>query len=146
MKNYSYEEFKKDIKKLGKMANDDFKPQAFLAIARGGMTMGHFLANGLKNRNLFSLNSIHYDDTKKLNTVEVFNIPNLDKFNRVLLVDDIIDSGESMVEILRILKERFPKVEFKIATLFYKDRALVTPEYFIKKADDWIVFFWDIEI
>ncbi len=146
MKYYSYKEFDKDIKELGKMVDEDFHPEAFLAIARGGMTMGHFLANGFKNRNLFALNSIHYDDTKKLDTVEVFNIPDLTKYKKVLIVDDIIDSGESIVEIIRILKEKFPITEFKVATLFYKDRALVKPEFFIKKANDWIVFFWDIEI
>ncbi|NLK66557.1 MAG: phosphoribosyltransferase [Campylobacteraceae bacterium] len=146
MINYGFTEFEKDVKELTRLVKKEFEPEVLLAVARGGLTIGHFMANALKNRNLFVLNSIHYDDDKKLDTVEVFNIPDLSKYKRVLIVEDIIDSGESMVEILRILKDLYPEVEFKTATLFYKERALVKPDFTIKEAKDWIVFLWDIEI
>lgn len=143
---YSFEEFDKDIKELAKVVIKDFNPQAVVAIARGGMTMGHFLAIAFKNRNLFSLNSIHYDDTKKLDTINIFNIPDLNNFTKVLVVDDIIDSGESMVEILSVLSKQYPHIEFKTATLFYKPKAIMKPDFTVKEAKDWIEFFWDIEI
>ena len=38
---------------------------------------------------------------------------------KVLIIDDIIDSGETMQEILIILNDKYPNIEFKIATLFY---------------------------
>ncbi len=140
---YSYEEFDKDIRVLAKKINDSFKPDAFVAIARGGLVAGHFLATILKSRNLFSLNSIHYDDSKKLEEVEVFNVPNLNKYKKVLLVDDMIDSGESMVEIYKVLTKKYPKIEFKIATLFFKERALIKPDFTVKEANEWIEFFWE---
>ncbi|CZE47747.1 phosphoribosyltransferase [Campylobacter geochelonis] len=146
MRYYSYDEFEKDVKSLAKRVRDEFNPDAFVAIARGGMTIGHYLAIALESRNLFALNSIHYDDTKKLDTVEVFNLPDLSKFKKILIVDDIIDSGESMVEIKRVLKEKYPDAEFKVATIFYKHHALVKPEFSINEANDWIEFCWDIKI
>lgn len=146
MRYYNYEEFDKDIKELAIQIRDEFNPDAFVAIARGGLTIGHFLAIAFKSRNLFALNSIHYDDTKKLDTIEIFNIPDLSKFKKVLIVDDIVDSGESIVEILKTLRNLYPNIEFKVATLFYKQKALIRPEFSIKEANDWIVFFWDIEI
>ncbi|MSN95969.1 phosphoribosyltransferase [Campylobacter sp. FMV-PI01] len=146
MRYYNYEEFDKDIKELAIQIRDEFNPDAFVAIARGGLTIGHFLAIAFKSRNLFALNSIHYDDTKKLDTIEIFNIPDLSKFKKVLIVDDIVDSGESIVEILKTLRNLYPNIEFKVATLFYKQKALIKPEFSIKEANDWIVFFWDIEI
>ena len=140
---YSYEEFDKDIRDLAKKIDQNFKPDAFVAIARGGLTAGHFLATILKSRNIFALNSVHYDDTKKLNEVEIFNMPDLSSYKKVVLVDDMIDSGESMVEIYKVLTKKYPKIEFKIATLFFKERALIKPDFTVKEANEWIEFFWE---
>ncbi len=143
---YAYDDFEKDVKFLAKKVKDEFKPDALVAIARGGLSLGHSLAVALKTRKLFTLNSIHYDDTKKLDSVEVFNIPNLSAYKRVLLIDDIVDSGESLSEIKRVLEEKFPHIELKIATIFYKKTALLEPEFSVKEAKEWVEFYWDIEI
>jgi phosphoribosyltransferase len=143
---YSYDEFAVDTKKMAKQIKDEFDPEVILAVARGGLTLGHSLAVALNNRNLFTLNSIHYEDTNKLDTINIFNVPDLNKYTKILLVDDIIDSGESMVEIKRELLKRYPNLDIKIATVFYKEKALLLPEFKVKEAHDWIEFFWDIHI
>ncbi|WP_103600568.1 phosphoribosyltransferase [Campylobacter concisus] len=143
---YSYDEFAVDTKKMAKQIKDEFDPDVILAVARGGLTLGHSLAVALNNRNLFTLNSIHYEDTNKLDTINIFNVPDLSKYTKILLVDDIIDSGESMVEIKRELLKRYPNLDIKIATVFYKEKALLLPEFKVKEAHDWIEFFWDIHI
>lgn len=143
---YSYDEFVIDAKKMAKQIKDEFDPEVILAVARGGLTLGHSLAVALENRNLFTLNSIHYEDTNKLDTIQIFNVPDLSKYTKILLVDDIIDSGESMVEIKRELLKRYPNLDIKIATVFYKEKALLLPEFKVKEAHDWVEFFWDIHI
>ena len=143
---YSYDEFAVDTKKMAKQIKDEFDPEVILAVARGGLTLGHSLAVALNNRNLFTLNSVHYEDTNKLDTINIFNVPDLSKYTKILLVDDIIDSGESMVEIKRELFKRYPNLDIKIATVFYKEKALLLPEFKVKEAHDWIEFFWDIHI
>ncbi|EAC1562158.1 phosphoribosyltransferase [Campylobacter coli] len=143
---YSYEEFKEDVKILAKEIKEDFNPDALLAIARGGMSLGHSLAVALQTRKLFALNSIHYDDTKKLDTIEIFNIPDLSKYKKILLIDDIVDSGESLAEIKKVLLEKFPHIELKAATIFYKKTALLEPEFKVKEAKEWVEFYWDIRI
>ena len=143
---YSYDEFAVDAKKMAKQIKDEFDPEVILAVARGGLTLGHSLAVALENRNLFTLNSIHYEDTNKLDTIQIFNVPDLSKYTKILLVDDIIDSGESMVEIKRELLKRYPNLAIKIATVFYKEKALLLPEFKVKEAHDWVEFFWDIHI
>jgi len=143
---YSYDEFAVDVKKMAKDIKDEFDPEVILAVARGGLTLGHSLAVALNNRNLFTLNSIHYEDTNKLDTINIFNVPDLSAYKKILLVDDIIDSGESMVEIKRELLKRYPNLEIKIATVFYKEKALLLPEFKVKEAHDWVEFFWDIHI
>ncbi|AJC84303.1 phosphoribosyltransferase [Campylobacter peloridis] len=143
---YSYEEFQQEIIPFTQKIKNEFNPDVLLAIARGGMTLGHFLAEGMDNRNLFSLNSIHYEDTKKLDTIKIFNIPDLSAYKKILLVDDIIDSGETMIEIKRVLMEKYPHLELKVASVFYKTSALLIPEFYIKEAKEWIEFFWSIKI
>lgn len=143
---YTYEEFAVDVKEMAKQIKYEFEPDVILAVARGGMTLGHSLAVALKNRNLFSLNSIHYDNTNKLDTIDVFNIPDLSNFTKILLVDDIIDSGESIVEIKRKLLSLYPHLNIKIATIYYKRTALLLPDYKVKEAHEWVEFFWDIYI
>ena len=143
---YSYDEFAVDAKKMAKQIKEEFDPEVILAVARGGLTLGHSLAVALENRNLFTLNSIHYEDTNKLDTIQIFNVPDLSKYTKILLVDDIIDSGESMVEIKRELLKRYPNLDIKIATVFYKEKALLLPEFKVKEAHDWVEFFWDIHI
>ena len=143
---YSYDEFAVDAKRMAKQIKDEFDPEVILAVARGGLTLGHSLAVALENRNLFTLNSIHYEDTNKLDTIQIFNVPDLSKYTKILLVDDIIDSGESMVEIKRELLKRYPNLDIKIATVFYKEKALLLPEFKVKEAHDWVEFFWDIHM
>lgn len=142
---YTYDLFVTDTKTLIEKCTN-FQPDIILAVARGGLTLSHFMAQTMNIRNLFSINSIHYNDETKLDTFEIFNIPDLSNAKRVLIVDDIVDSGETMVEILKILNNKFPNIEFKIATLFYKKTALIQPDFSVKEANCWIDFFWEVDI
>ncbi|WP_297192981.1 phosphoribosyltransferase family protein [uncultured Campylobacter sp.] len=143
---YSYDEFKEDVKILARQIKKDFNPDAIVAVARGGLSLAHSLATALSNRNLFVLNSIHYDDTKKLDYIKIFNIPDLKEFKKVIIVDDLVDSGESMMEIKKVLSEKFKEIDFKVATIFYKDKAIFKPDFYAKEAFGWIDFYWDIDI
>ncbi len=142
---YSYKEFITDIRSLIKNIKK-YNPDTLLAISRGGLTLAHFIAQGLNNRRLFSLNSIHYEGSKKLQDIKIFNIPNLDKAKKVLIIDDIIDSGETMDSIIKKLSILYPHCEFKVATIFYKKDAIFKAHFSLKEAKDWIDFFWEVDI
>jgi hypoxanthine phosphoribosyltransferase len=61
--------------------------------------------------------------------------------SRVLVVDDIFDSGSTMRKVLQELEPRVAQI--RIATLYYKEGANVTtiePDYYLRKTDRWIVF------
>jgi len=137
---YPYEEFLKDLKKLAQDIDYDF--DAIVAIARGGMTIAHMLGEYFDKREVFTINSIGYEYTKKLEKIEVFNIPNLQNYEKILIVDDIIDSGETITEVIKSIKKRYPKIDIKVASIFYKKSAKFKPDFFVKFADEWIDFFW----
>jgi len=142
---YGYDEFAKDTQKLVDKCRG-YEPDVLLAVARGGMTLSHLMAQALDMRNLYALNSIHYEGTLKLDTFNIFNIPDMSKAKRVLIIDDIVDSGETMEEIFKILREKFPETEFKLATIFYKKTAVLQPDYSVKEATQWIDFFWETDV
>jgi xanthine phosphoribosyltransferase len=142
---YSYRNCLEDCRVLIPQIKE-YNPDALIAIARGGLVLGHLLSEALETREIYSLNSIHYDGTKKLATFEIFNIPDLSKKHKIVLIDDIVDSGESMMEILKTLKEKYHHCEFKIATIFYKPKAMIQPDFSVKEAKNWIEFFWEVDL
>lgn len=141
---YSYEMFKNDVNILSSKIND-FNPEVVLAVARGGLTLGHFICNTINNRNLFSINSISYNNEIQLSSVEVFNIPDLSAYKKIVIVDDIVDSGKTLLKVIDILNDKFPNLDIKIASIYYKDGALLKPDFYIRNADCWIDFFWEID-
>ncbi len=141
---YGYDEFLQDVKILSKQVKE-YNADTFLAIARGGVTLGHFLSSSLDSRRLFTINSVHYQNGKKLDTFDIFNIPDLKDAKKVIIIDDIIDSGETMAEISGLLKNSYPHCEFKIATIFYKPAAVIEADFKVKEAKEWIDFFWEVD-
>jgi len=141
---YTYQEFIKDLETLEKEVKD-YTPDTLLAIARGGMTLAHFLAERLNIRDVYALNAVSYENEKKLGKPKIFNIPDLTTRKKVLIIDDISDSGETLYDTLEVLKKRYPNTEFKTLTLFYKEKTKLIPDIALKETDKWIVFFWDDE-
>ncbi|PHR55345.1 MAG: nicotinate phosphoribosyltransferase [Arcobacter sp.] len=142
MKYYAYEEFVKDTKKLVKLTKD-YEADTLIAIARGGLTLGHAYAEAVNNRRLFAINSILYEKDKKGASCEIFNMPSLKDAKKVLVLDDIVDTGQTIKEVVALLKKCFPDVEFKIASLFYKPTAVIQPDFCVNEAKEWIEFFWE---
>ena len=142
---YSYPTFVEDLKNLADRMEKDF--DAIVAIARGGMTMAHMLGEYWDIRDVFVINSIGYEGTKKLSSPTVFNVPDLTKYRHVLIVDDIADSGETLDAVTKTLCRHYPDTAFTTATLFYKpEKSIVEPDHWLKKADAWIDFFWSDDL
>lgn len=141
---YPYEEFKEDLKTLINKIDQPF--DAILGIARGGLSMAQMLGEYYDLREVYAINTIGYEDTQKKASVEVFNIPNLKSAKTVLIVDDIIDSGDTMVDVLRVLNDKYPKITFLTASIFYKKTACIKPTWYIKEPLGWVEFFWSKDL
>ena len=142
MKYYAYEDFRNDTIRLIEMVKE-FEPQAMVGIARGGLTLSHVMAEGLNIREVQTLRTELYDKSCKRQEISIFGSCGFKDAKRVLVVDDIADSGETLKHIMRYLKELNSDVEFRSATLFYKKTSVYEPHYWINEADGWIDFFWE---
>jgi xanthine phosphoribosyltransferase len=141
---YPYEDFLADTRSLTQKI--DWQFDTIIPIARGGFSLGHLLGEFYNIREVYSINTIGYEDTQKLDSVKVFNIPELKEAQNVLIVDDIVDSGDTLIEVLRVLHEAYPAVNFKTASLFYKKSAKIVPNWYVQEADRWIEFFWTVDL
>lgn len=141
---YSYEEYKQDLKMLIHKIDQPF--DAILGIARGGLAMAQMLGEYYDLREVYTINTIGYEDTQKKESVEVFNVPDLKSAKQVLVLDDIVDSGDTLVEVLKVLEKKYPKVTFLTAALFYKKTAKIAPNWYVKEPAGWIDFFWSVDL
>lgn len=139
---YDFTQFKNDIPTLGSKC-EAFAPDTIIAIARGGMTLSHALCMYLDVRNLQSVRCESYDDTTQRSVVTVYGECDFTQSKRILVVDDIVDSGKTLHALLPILQEKHPEKIFKTAALFSKPTALIQPDFFLHDAHDWIDFFWE---
>ncbi|WP_345993294.1 phosphoribosyltransferase family protein [Sulfurimonas sp. HSL-1716] len=139
---YSYENFRDDTRKLiGEVSG--FEPEVIVAVARGGLTLAHAMAEGLGIRAVESIRTELYDNDVKREGICIFGECDLLNKKRVLVVDDIADSGDTLEAIMQKLQNDNPQAEFKTATLFYKKTSIHQPDFTVNEAPDWIDFFWE---
>ena len=73
-------------------------------------------------------------------------IENVNAENSLLIVDDVFDSGRSIqavIERINALSRRNTPEVVRIATIYYKPekrKVPITPDYYIHKTEDWLVF------
>jgi len=120
-----------------------FQAEVILGVARGGLTMAHGMAEGLELREVQTLRTELYDKTVKRSEITIYEKCSFDDFKRVLVVDDIADSGETLKGVMEYLAQKYPNIEFKSATLFYKPTSVYEPHFWVNEAKAWIDFFWE---
>ena len=141
---YPYSEFVTDLKVLTSKIDQEF--DAIVAIARGGLSVALMLGEHYDIREVYAINTIGYEGTKKLDEVKVFNIPDLAGAKKVSIVDDIVDSGDTLREVLKVLETKYPQTSFSSASIFYKQTASIEPTWWVKEATQWIEFFWSEDL
>jgi len=141
---YSYTQFRDDLKILIQKIDREF--DTIVPIARGGLSLAHALSEYYNIRDVYAINTIGYNDTQKLDTIKLFNIPNLKNSKAVLILDDIVDSGDTLIAVVDKLKQEYPNVIFYTASIFYKKTAKIAPTWYAQETSDWIDFFWSIDL
>jgi hypoxanthine phosphoribosyltransferase len=66
------------------------------------------------------------------------------KGKRVLVVDEVADTGKSLKLIKQHITEKGAS-EVKIATVYYKPWSTVKPDYYERETNRWVVFPWEIK-
>ena len=113
-----------------------------IGIARGGIPVAMVVSDHL-NVKLDIINVKSYNGIKERNPPRILTtLTEAVKGKNVLLVDDLVDQGDTMARVSEYLQGQSPRV-LKTAVLFKKPWSTTEPDYFLEIVDKWIVFPWE---
>jgi hypoxanthine phosphoribosyltransferase len=142
-----------DSFRLGiKVLESGFRPTFVAGVWRGGAPVGiavHELLNyaGIPADPVAIRTSAYEGIGKMKREVRVHGLgilrETLTAEDRLLVVDDVYDTGLSIRAVLTALRETAAPAEIRVATVYYKPGRNQTdrvPDYFIHCTDKWLVF------
>ncbi len=118
-----------------------YKPELLVAIARGGWIPGRVLSDLLENPNVATIRVVYYTDIYKTSAEPDITqpLPVEVKGKKILLIDDMADSGKSLKFVKEHLIER-GAADVKICSLYYKPWSIVSPDFCVRRTDAWVCF------
>lgn len=126
---------------------DGFHPEVVVAIARGGLLPGGAIAYGLGVKNCGALNVEFYTGVGTVLDAPEVLPPALDlsylEGRRVLLVDDVADSGRTLDLAVKLLDRH--GAEARSAVIYTKPTTVIVPDYSWKDTSLWIDFPWSYQ-
>jgi uncharacterized protein len=146
----------RDSFELGlRIVESGFKPSFVVGIWRGGTPIGIAVQEVLEYRGIHcdhvAIRTSSYsgiDEQKKEVRVHAIDylVSRLNADDRLLLVDDVFDSGRSIDAIIAKLSARCRRnlpQQIRIATVYYKparNRSRLKPDFYLHETDRWLVF------
>jgi uncharacterized protein len=132
-----------------------FRPTFLVAIWRGGAPIGITVQEVLEYHGVIvdhipirTSSYLGIDQQAKSVRVHALDylVSRLEEHDRLLLIDDVFDSGRSLEAVMTELRQRCRRNlpgTIRIATVYYKparNRSTLTPDYFVRTTDTWLVF------
>ena len=127
-----------------KIGRDRFHPDVILGICRGGWPPARVMSDLLENPELANVKVEFYIGISEVKSKPVITQPVSTSMEnkRVLIMDDVADTGESLVLVKEDVNKQGAK-EIKIATIYFKPWSKITPDYYEKETKCWVVFPWE---
>lgn len=126
------------------IADDGFRPDIILAIARGGMFVAGALGYALSVKNLHLMNVEFYNGVGSTLDMPVMlpPVPSAVDFSekRVLIADDVADTGKTLELVRGFVADHVAEV--RSAVVYEKPGSLVKCDYVWKRTTAWINFPW----
>ena len=127
-----------------KISTQNFRADIIVGLARGGLIPARILTDLLETPELATIQISFYQNiaqpTLEPILKQALTVPIEGK--KVLLVDDIADTGESL-KLAQIHLNQQEAREIKTATLYLKPQSITTPDFYEKRTSAWVVFPWD---
>ncbi len=128
-----------------KLREAGYRPDLVVAVSRGGFPVGRIMCDLLGVEDLASLQVRHYvrpgETGRKPEVVHPLNARL--KGRRVLVVDDVADTGHSLAAVRDLLSGE-GAAELKVATLHYKPWSIFRPDFYVEEVREWVVYPWEV--
>ena len=121
-----------------------FEPDIIVGVCRGGWIPARILSDLLANQKLANITVEFYEGIceTKPNPVITQQVSVSINNRKVLVVDDVADTGKSLKLVNLHLKKKGAS-EIKIATIYYKPWSSIVPHYYQQETLSWIIFPWE---
>lgn len=130
-----------------KIKKSGYKPNIIIAILRGGMVPAINLSDILGIKDILTLKAEHWGITATKNRKAELksSICGDIKGKKILLVDDLTDTGGSMEVCIKYLRKLNPR-EIRTAVLIHKTQSGFEPDFYAEKAEKWkwIILPWNV--
>ncbi|MEK6979305.1 MAG: phosphoribosyltransferase [Candidatus Micrarchaeota archaeon] len=122
-----------------------FAPHVLIGVSRGGLVPVRLLSDSLNNHTVATIRIEFYKSMEQTTDFPRVTQPiSLDiRGLRVLIVDDVVDTGRSLL-VAKELARRGMASDVKVATIHYKPRSLIKPDFYIKETNKWLVYPWEV--
>jgi len=141
----SWEQIYEELLHLAnRIRENNFKADVIVSVSRGGWPPARVISDLLENPELASVRAEFYSGIAKTEDAAVITQPvsTSVKGKKVLIVDEVADTGKSLRLVKLHLKEH-GAAEVKIMTIYYKPWSIVVPDWYAKETNRWIVFPWE---
>lgn len=127
-----------------KVRRNGFKPDLIVGVSRGGWPPARVISDLLENPRLANVATEFYVGIAETKGKPIVTQPVSVsvKGKKVLVVDDVADTGESL-QLVRVHLGEEGATEVKIATIYYKPWSVLIPDYYEKETSSWIIFPWE---
>ncbi|MCE4602431.1 MAG: hypothetical protein F7C08_03835 [Desulfurococcales archaeon] len=127
-----------------KIKASGLKPDAIIGIMRGGIIPARLLADSLDVQEILTMEIKLYQSIGVKSAQPYIKYPIIRELRglRVLIVDDISDSGLSLQLAVEAVSLYYP-ASISTATLYVKPWTRMHPDYYSKTTDKWIIFPWE---
>ncbi|MCP4646868.1 MAG: phosphoribosyltransferase [bacterium] len=142
---FSWEDAEKASASLTEKINSSgFSPDIIIAISRGGLIPARLLSDFLNVPVLYTIRISFYSSVGvRREKPEVTQPLSVDiKGKKILIVDDIADSGKSLELAEQYIIPLNP-AEIKTATIHYKPGSIVKPDFFVSTTEAWVIYPWE---
>ncbi len=142
----TWEEIEKHCEALyRRIKQSGFKPEVIVGIARGGWVPARIFSDLLDVDELLTMRIKFYTsiDQRAKKPRIVYPLPLNLRGKRILLVDDIADTGESLELAQSHLREN-EAGEILTVTIVKKPRSKIIPDFYSLETSVWVVFPWEV--
>lgn len=129
---------------IAMVAKSEWSFDCLLCLSRGGMRPGDFFSRVYdKPLGVLATSSYRENAGKTQGQLDISkNITGLSTLKgKVLLVDDMVDSGVTIKAVIEHLKVQFPEItEIRVAVLWHKSHSVLKPDWAVQYLDNnpWI--------
>jgi hypoxanthine phosphoribosyltransferase len=144
----TWHEYGVGVRELARqIADNEFKPEIILGIARGGLIPAGSLGYALSIKNTYLINVEYYTDVDERLDVPAILPPYLELVDlhdaSILIVDDVADTGHTLQMVYEFVSGKVGGA--RAAVLYKKSHSVIEPEYVWRRTDLWINFPWSSE-